>query len=351
MKRFMKRSLNYVQSHRILAGIALIILAVAVYIFWPKPQPPVSTYTIANGNIVRSVSVSGKVNAKKIVDLSFQIGGKVSFLGVQLGDSVAAYQTVAMLDSRTAQKNLQAALIAYSNQRITFDQTQDNNQNRTPQQALNDAMMRILQTNQNNLNAAVNSVDLQALAQEQSVLVSPLAGIVTREDIKTAGVNVTPTAVIEVTDPRSLVFDMDVDEADIGTVKTGQNANVVLDAYPNTTLRLPVNWIDFVSHTTSTGGNAYTVELPLSDVSGLKYRVGMNGNADITTGEKDNVTVVPINSVVDNTYVYLKHGKKFAKVSVRLGLQNDTNAEVISGLSAGDQVAVDPTKITKNDLE
>lgn len=350
MKR-LKSISRHIKKHKILWGIGVGIVLIIAFIFRPKAPTAISTQKITRTHLVQSVSISGKVAAKKVADLSFLTGGTLAYLGVKQGDTVSQYQTIATLDQRTTQTNLQSALIDYSKQRNTFDQTQDNNQNRTPQQALSDAMKRILQNNQYDLDKAINSVDLQELAKEQSVLMTPIAGIVTRVDVKSAGVTVAPTTVFEITDPTALVFDMDVDEADIGRIQNGQQAKITLDPFPDQTTTQPVNQIDFVSHTTSTGSNVYTVETLLNDTSG-KLRVGMNGNAEITTAQKSNVITVPIAAIINDTYVYVKHDNKnfFSKRHINLGLQNDTEAEVTSGLQVGEAVALEPTRVEQEKL-
>ena len=343
---WVKRILKYSWSHKKISTIVVVILIVITYFIFPKGNRATLTEQIERKDVVKSVSVTGDIDADNNVSLSFQIGGKLAYLGVKEGDSVKAYQTIATLDERTAQKNLDLALLNYSEQRNTFDTTQINNQNRTPQDALNDQMKIVLQNNQYDLNKAIDSVDLQDLARQESILTTPIAGIVTRTDVSTAGVNVTPATIFRVTDPNSLNFKMEVDEADIGQVKIGQTVNVSLDAFPNNIIKLKINKIDFVSHVTSSGGNAFYVKalLPQSN----NYRMGMSGNADIVIDAKYNVLSIQSNDIFDNNYVYVKTTKGFAKTKVNLGLQNDTQAQVLSGLSEGDTVAIDPTSVPQN---
>jgi multidrug efflux pump subunit AcrA (membrane-fusion protein) len=136
---------------------------------------------------------------------------------------------------------------------------------------------------------------------------------------------------------------MDVDEADIGNVVEGQNVDVVLDAFPTNTLSLIVDKIDFVSHTTSSGGNAFTVEAKLLENS--SYRVGMSGNADIIIDSRRGVISVPSSSLLEDNYLYVKRGKYFEKRKISVGLESDTQAEIISGLLEGDEVAIDPNLV------
>ncbi|MGH7246265.1 MAG: efflux RND transporter periplasmic adaptor subunit, partial [Candidatus Levyibacteriota bacterium] len=282
-------------------------------------------------------------------DLTFPVSGTLAYIGVRKGDYVQRFQTIATLDERTVQKNLQQALITYSEQRNTFDQTNDNYNHQTPSGALTDAIKRILQNNQYDLDKSVNSVELQDLVRQQAILASPIAGIVTRADATTPGITAGITGpTFSIVDPSSIAFDMDVDEADIGKVTVGQNVNVSLDAYPDETLHMQVSKIDFNSHTTSNGGNAFTVEVGLQQSANgnYKYRVGMNGNADITVAQKENVLIIPIVSLVDDgASVYVQNGKKFMKKKVTTGLESDTEVEITGGLQENDIVVLEPSRI------
>lgn len=317
-----------------------------IVVFRPKPPKPIATQTIKRGNITQTVSASGTVYSDSSVNLNFLAGGKLTYLSVKVGDSVKKYQTIATLDQRSTQKSLENALIDYAKERNTFDTTQQNYGNRKPQDALNDSMRRVLEDNQNDLNKAVNSVELQELAKEQSVLTTPIAGVVTRADVTSAGVNVGPTTTFTISDPDNLIFKADVDESDIGKVGTGQTMKVTLDAYPDNPINLTINSIDFASHQTSTGGTAYAVQAALPPTA-LSYRLGMNGDAEIIVAGNDHVITIPLSSLIDDSHVYIQKGKVFEKRRVKVGLESDTAAEIVSGLKEGDKVALNPDEVEK----
>lgn len=345
MAHYLKKLFDNLKKRKKLFFFFIAGLIVFAFFLRPKTQALIETQTVKKTLLTQSISVGGTIKAQKSIDLSFPISGKLVYLAVSKGDRVSSYQTIATLDQRTAQKNLENALIAYATARNTFDQTLENYQNRTPQQALNDAMKRILENNQNDLNKAVVSVELQSLAKEQSVLTTPISGIVTRTDVKSAGVNITPAAVFTITDPDSLIFDIDVDEADIGKIKIGQKVRVTMDAFPDKVLKSAVDSIDFVSHTTANGGNAFTVEAGLPQKE--EYRVGINGNAEIILAEKTNVLTIPLSSIFDNNKIFVKTQKGYEKKTIALGLQSDTDAEVVKGLSENEVIATQPSQVPK----
>jgi len=336
---------HYLKSHKKILVGSLVILILIVYFLFPKNKTQISAETLKPGSFTQSISVSGKINAAESANLTFLLAGKLVYLGVKEGDRVEVGQTIGVLDQRTTLKNLQDALIDYSKQRGTFDDTRKQNQNRTPEEALNDSMRRILINNQYDLEKAVISVELEDLAKQQSVLSTPISGIVTRADVQTAGVTIGATTTFSVVNPDTLVFEVDVDQADIAKIDVGQKINVNLDAYPNDNISLNVNRIDFVTHTTSTGGNAYTVQAKLPINNKFDYKVGMEGNAEIITARKENTLSVPLSSITGDNYVYIEINKKYEKRKVKQGLQNDTDVIITEGLSSGDRVALDPTLV------
>ncbi|NTV82429.1 MAG: efflux RND transporter periplasmic adaptor subunit, partial [Chlorobaculum sp.] len=75
------------------------------------------------------------------------------------------------------------------------------------------------------------------------------------------------------------------------------------------------------------------------------FRSGMSANIDIIVKEKENVLTLPLAAVKS------RNGRSFVltraaapdsvrRVPVRLGLQDDNNVEILSGLSASDVVVV-----------
>ncbi len=336
---------RFALRHKIWSVLFLVVFGVGIFFLRPKPAKPIPTQTVDKADLTQSLSITGTVTAESYADLTFQIAGTLSWLGVKKGDTVAKNQTIATLDQRTVEKNLKSALISYSKQRNNFEQYNLDQHANSPQDALNDKMKRLLENNQYDLDSAVNSVELQDLIRQQSILSTPINGIVTRADIKTSGVNITPATIFSIVDPQLLSFRMEIDEADISKVKPGQKVEISLDSYPNSTLTLQVDSIDFVTHTTSTGGSAFDVKSHISSNEDYRYKVGMNGNATIITNQVKNTIVIPLSSLIEDNKVYVKVGKTYEKRTLKLGIQSDTDTEVLSGLEVGDLYVTDPTLV------
>ena len=132
---------------------------------------------------------------------------------------------------------------------------------------------------------------------------------------------------------------IDADELDIDSVALGQSANVTLDAYPSETFSATVTHISRIG-TVSGSITTYPVEVTLSFDQRLLE--GMNGSAVILTSKKDNVPLIPVDLIIEDstgTYVNVKNASgALERRDITVGLSDGTNAEITSGLVAGDQV-------------
>jgi len=347
IKEFLHKSIHFIKTHKKLLIIPIIlIIALAAFFLYPKNKDKIETYTVTSGDLTQSLSANGTIEAQDSVKLSFLVGGKVTYLGGKVGDLISKNATIVSLDQRSVSKNIQNSLLDYSIQRNTFDQTLKNNNAETISDAASDTIKRTLQTNQYNLDKSVLSLEIQNLTREQMNLISPINGLITRMDIENVGVNATVTNLFEVTDPNSLYFKLEIDEADIGKISEGQSVEIILDAYPDETLKMVVDQIDFKTHKTSTGGDAYYAWGTLTtDNLNYKYRVGMNGSAEIILEKINNVILIPTSSLFEDNKVYVVNGKKYDKKELKLGIQSDTQAQVLEGINVGEIIVIDPSQI------
>lgn len=159
----------------------------------------------------------------------------------------------------------------------------------------------------------------------------------------TVGSSVSPaSAPFSVVFFDQLVFNAQVDEADIDKVKPGMKVSVSLDALTAETFEADVERIDRTSVVTPTGGTAFSVIIRLKDV-GDRVLLGMNGSVDIEVESIGEAVTVPVEAVLDEngkSYVFLAKDGKAIRTEVTTGRTTDTRAEVLSGVKGGDGVIV-----------
>lgn len=331
---------------RRLAVFILIILLAGAVLIWRVTRPPtteIKTEEVKRASITESISASGEITSEEEVELKFQASGQLVWVGVKEGDQVSAWQAIAQLDTRELQKTLEKYLRDYSKQRADFEETyRVTYRGQTPETALTDTIKRILEKNQWDLEKAVLDVEFKDIALKFATLITPISGIVTHIDTPVAGVNITPaTAVFKVANPDKVVFEANIDEADIAGIVPGLKAEITLDAYPNEEFEGIVTKISFSSVTTSGGGTAFPAQISLPKNENLKFKLGMNGDVEIIIDQKLNVLTISSEAVMkreDKNFVWLVKNGKATRQEIKIGLTGQEKVEVIEGLKEGDRI-------------
>lgn len=338
----LKKMTKWAKSHKKISLPIIIVLIILIIAFKPKSPAPIETQAAMQGDLIKSISITGSIESQNTVNLTFQSGGTVNYLGAKEGEEVYKWQAIVSLDKQKLQATFRQAEQDFIAAKAASERYYSSHTNAT--ESYDEKVSRTA------LDATQNKAYDQMKRAEKdlidSTLYSPIEGILTKAGVKNVGVNITAATVFTITDPSSLDFKMDIDEADIGNIKIGQNVNIILDSYPNETLQVKLDNIDFVTHTTTTGGDAYSIKGNLTtDNKDYKYRVGMNGNAEIILDQRKDVVYIPLSSIFDNNKIYVKNGSKFESRTLKLGLENDTDVEILSGVKKNEEVVLDPTLV------
>jgi len=180
------------------------------------------------------------------------------------------------------------------------------------------------------------------MAIKESVLISPIEGVVVSIDQPLAGVNISPlNANFTIINPNSLFFKSEIDQETVTKIKDGQKAILKIDSFPDSEIESKITFIAF----TPVAGQTSTVyqirfELPLLN-NDLSYRIGMDGDATLILNQSENVLTVPTDTVNDDNgqkYVYLKENNKLVHRNVVIGIETDTNTEIKEGITQNDQI-------------
>lgn len=300
-----------------------------------KPSKTYSAKTkIKLGDIKDVISASGKIQSDSVATLKFQTSGLLTYVGVKKGDIVQKGQLIAALDQRELEKTLKKDLNDYMTSRWSFE---EGKQVTYKDQALSNTIQRALDKNQFALDNTVLDVEISDIALKFANLYSPITGIVTEIDAPEAGVNITAAgATFTIVDYNNIIFSINVDETDIAKVQVGQLVDIKLDAYENEIFPGVISKIGFSSTTTSAGNTAFPVEVKFPDNSYLKFKIGMNGDAEIINKEKKGILVVPTDYIFEDQsgkYVYtLGSNNQIIKNPVKTGIETDNKVEIISGI-------------------
>ncbi len=215
-----------------------------------------------------------------------------------------------------------------------------------------------LQSAGDNVENAQNKLSNTRDSIEDYTITAPISGTVITKNVK-AGDKITKsangtTAMAVIYDLSAMTLSMSVDELDVGSVKVGQQVNITADALEGETFTGTVTNVSLES-SYSNGVTNYPVTVLLDETGDLLP--GMNVDAEIVLDSSKDALCIPAGALMRGNRVYVKAslGEErlaqnqgnvpdgFAAVTVETGIINDDYVEILSGLSEGDEVYVDPS--------
>ncbi len=319
----------------LLIGVVIIGLVLATVLACQvfKPGPKADPYRLAlieQGDVTKTVSASGTVQALVTVQVGSQLSGLVTQVLVDFNSKVTQGQVLAIIDAKTyasrvdqARADLSAVSAGLNQQRAALVQAEAQRQvdqaafNRTKTlsdqgfasgQALDQAKAAIRRSD-----AGVSLANAQIKAQAARVsqsraalnanlydlgrtkVLSPIDGVVVDRQIdpgQTVAASFQAPVLFRIAqDLSKLQVKIMVDEADIGEIQQGQIVRFVVDSYPDQTF---TGLVTQVRKQPETQQNvvAYAVMAEAANTGG-KLLPGMTANADVVIEERKNVLKVP----------------------------------------------------------
>jgi HlyD family secretion protein len=374
----------------ILLVVAILALAITLgtrFILGPK----VVLETIIQRDFVQSVVASGRVEAPHRVDIGVQITGTVHAVPVNEGQMVEINTPLIELESselhaavsqaeaavilakaqlrqlhelqapmaeqavREGKANQVAALQNLERSRILLKK------NLISQASLDEAVraeqvtrskVSSLQLQMTSLQANGSQVALSeaSVAQAQAGLVfaqtklayttlkAPMAGVLIARNVELGDVVQPGTILMQLSPSGETEMVVQIEEKNLHLLKLNQSALASADAYPEQLFSAQLVYIN-----PGINANRGSVEVKLRVPKPPDYlRQDMTVSVDIEVANSRNAVLVPsaalhdVNSVAP--WVLKLNGNKVHRQAVTLGLRSDGMSEVLTGLSAGDQV-------------
>jgi HlyD family secretion protein len=196
------------------------------------------------------------------------------------------------------------------------------------------------------LRQAEINLELARTRLDHARLVAPFDGIVSEVNVapgQSAG-GLQPAIVLA--DLTAFHIDVGVDEIDVGRLSEGQAVDIQADALPGAPIRGVVDRIAPTARE-SAGVVSYVVTIAL-EPSDAPIRAGMSAIVDIITDVREDALVVPnrfirIDRATGRAYVNVKRGDQVEEIEIIAGLRNDSESEVLQGLSEGDELIILPS--------
>ena len=359
----------------VLIMVGLVALAALAW-WWLKPEPKPTEYLTApvvQKDLENTVLAAGKLEARRLVSVGAQASGRIEQLFVGLGDQVKTGQLIAQIDNLTQNNALQNAEAALANQQaqrlVRLAQLEQNRQSLNRQRALlkdqatsqaeyeaAEAAFKTAQAEITALDAQIRqaqlSVDTARLNVGYARVTAPMDGTVVAivaEEGQTVNANQSAPTIIRLADLKTLTVKAQISEADVVNVKAGQTVYFTILGDPDKRYYATLRAIEpapesIKNEATSSSTNTAIYYNGLFDVPNPdgKLRIDMTAQVYIVLDQAKNVLSIPAAALSKadgkTTVRVLNAAGEPEPRDVKIGLNNRVDAQVLSGLKAGEKV-------------
>jgi HlyD family secretion protein len=315
-----------VRRHRlrvgILAATAVLVVAAGIAIGRSRSRGNAVQYQTeeaVRGDLTVIVTATGTLQPTNEVEVGSELSGTIQTVEADYNDRVTVGQVLARLDTSKigaqatqSKAALEAAEAKVLQARATLKETQtkldqlrkvwDLSGHKVPAQTELDAAEATFQRAKADEASALASVSqaratLEAIQTDlhKAVITSPIDGVVLSREVEpgqTVAASFTaPVMFTLAEDLASMELHVNVDEADIGKVVEGQDAEFTVSAYPNRRFQARITQARFGSSTTS-GVVTYEAVLKVNNAD-LALRPGMTATADIMVQKVEAAVLIP----------------------------------------------------------
>jgi multidrug efflux pump subunit AcrA (membrane-fusion protein) len=195
-------------------------------------------------------------------------------------------------------------------------------------------------TNLSALQTAKFNVQTARATLDGTQIFAPMSGTIISVSAQ-VGDNVSSSPIIDLGDLTNLYLKTYVNESDYQMFQVGREADIVFDAIPDQTFKGKVIQVDpGLDSSTNTRVVSGLVQM---DPTTVNLLMGMSASVDVIVGRAQNAVLVPLAALHEYTpgkfALFVMRNGKLSVDFVEVGLQDQINAEIKSGLQPGDVVS------------
>lgn len=289
----------------IIVGIVILILGL-VFLLSKKSEKKdfgnFLTAEVKKGDIENIVSSTGTLSAVETVEVGSQVSGIIKKIYVDYNDKVSKGERLAVLDKtlyESAVENSQAGLMKAKARMEQAKAELERDKPLFKKGHLSETEFLLTKTNYETAKAdfkiAAAALNRAKTNLNYTEIFSPIDGIVI-ERIIDEGQTIAasfqaPKLFVIARDLKDMQIEADVDESDIGQIRTGQNVRFTVQSYPEAVFKGVVRQIRLQPQTIQNVVN-YTVVID-ADNEGGKLLPGMTATVDFLIDERRDVLIVP----------------------------------------------------------
>lgn len=291
---------------------------------------PVETATVARGDVAASYSGTATLETEKDAEVVAKVGGVVEEIMVEEGQRVEKGQLLARIDD----DRLRLEVARAEANLAKLEQEYRRNKELHQRQLISAEVYERLGFE---VQAMRTEVELARLQLDWTEIRAPFDGVVAQRHIKIGNMISQNAAAFRVTAFDPLLAKLYVPEGELNKLRTGQKANIRVDALPGAAF---AGKVDRVSPVVDAGTGTFTVTVEVSDTEN-QLKPGMFGRINIIYDVRENTLLAPRAAIITEdaqSSVFVIRDGHAQRQNVKLGYTTNGSIEILEGLQQGDEV-------------
>ncbi|MFC5047261.1 efflux RND transporter periplasmic adaptor subunit [Aquimarina hainanensis] len=363
-------------------------------------------------DIVETVAATGKIQPEVEVKLSSEVSGEIIELPIKEGQQVKKGDLLVRINPDIIQSGLNRSQASLQNVKANLRQTEASLKEAKYNYDRNKALFEKGVISKSEWDRVVSAYEVaeatkqsafynvrsaQATVNEakdnlnRTTIYAPMSGTVSKLNVelgeRVVGTQqMAGTEIMRIADLNNMEVEVDVNENDIVKISVGDSTEVEVDAY------LKKQFKGLVTEIANSAENALSsdqvtnfkvkvriLEKSYKDLLEGKpahyspFRPGMTATVDVITNKRESIVGVPISAIVikndtsstrkkvtkeskvdeDQKFecVFVKKGEKATLRVIETGIQDNSNIEILKGLSEGEEVITGPYNVVTKTLK
>ena len=321
-------------------------------------RPERQTGRIGLGTLTETVIATGVIRPMvgAEVNVGSRISGTVVSLPVEVGDRIEVNQLLAELDSSALQAaaDVVRAEVALAQPRVELAKSILNRRQRLAGQGLAsdealDTALRDLAVERAQLAASEARLRSAEIILGYTQITAPIGGVVaavTTREGETVAADFSAPTFVTILDLARLEVLAYVDETDIGRIEMGQKATFSVDTYPDVEFQATVTAIQPRAELQDRVVN-YVVRLDFEPAGEYILRPEMTAHVRLAVAQREGALTAPRNALKrrdGRQFVVVERAGEWVEADVRTGWRSESSVEILSGVSQGDVIELNPTR-------
>src|SRR5882672_9457614 len=295
-----------------IAAVLVLVIATVLIVRGSRhggDKTRIMTAAVERRNIALSIQATGTVEPIDLVEVKSKASGQIIRMPVQVGSFVQRGALLAQIDPRDVQNQYDQALAALqaAQAKVQISQAQKARSDDLYAKLIitadeHEAATLDYANAQAQLVKARTDLDIAKQRRDDATVRAPITGTVLEQPVNNGQVISSATSsasggttLLKMADLGRVRMRAMVGETDIGNVKTGQDASVTVDAFPNRTFNGQVEKIEPQAVVDQSVTN-FPVLISVPNESGVLLP-GMNGEVSMLVDERNDVPAIPVDAV------------------------------------------------------